>query len=108
MESLIKVASFNELAPAHALVEFFSSKGVEAHFHDESNQQQWQLWNLDPRAQFQVRVAVADQARAEELLRESVKAGGPAAQAVCCPDCGSFKVDTRSFPERPCSVRCLQ
>jgi predicted RNA-binding Zn-ribbon protein involved in translation (DUF1610 family) len=100
MEKLIKVASFNELAPAEAVAERLKGNGIEALVHDESNQQQWQLWNLAPRAHLQVKVGGPHEERAVALIKEWIAEGGAAASAVRCPECGSLRIEYPQFSRK--------
>ena len=100
MDSLTKLAAFNELEPAEALAARLRSSGIEADVHDESNQQKWQLWNMTPLAHLHVRVGVDREANARALLTAWAAEAGANLRAVRCPDCGSFKIEYPQFSRK--------
>lgn len=100
MDSLKKLAAFNDLPPAEALVARLKESGIEAFLHDESSQQKWQLWNLKPRAHLHVRVSVDQETHAGSLLREWAAEAGSSLGAVRCPDCGSFAIEYPQFSRK--------
>lgn len=100
MDALTKLAVFNDLAPAENLVRRLEESGVEVSVLDESSQQQWQLWNLAPRAHLHVRVAVESEGRARELMQAWIAQEGGDLGAVRCPECGSFKVEYPQFSRK--------
>ena len=100
MDSLTKLAAFNEQEPAEALVARLRKSGIEADIHNESNQQKWQLWNLKPHAHLHVRVGVDQEANARKLLADWAAEEGTSLGAVRCPDCGSFKVEYPQFSRK--------
>ena len=100
MDSLTKLAAFNELEPADALVARLRSSGLEADVHDESNQQKWQLWNLSPHAHLHVRVSVDQEEKAHERLTAWAAEAGTDLGALRCPDCGSFKIEYPQFSRK--------
>ena len=100
MDSLTKLAAFNELPPAEALVARLRQSEIESFIHDESNQQKWQLWNLKPHAHLHVRVGVDQEANARNLLNEWAAEDGSNLGAVRCPDCGSFTVEYPQFSRK--------
>ena len=100
MDSLTKLAAFNELKPAGALVARLRASGIEADIHDESNQQKWQLWSLTPLAHLHVRVGVDAEGKARELLNAWAAEDGANLGAVRCPECGSFTVEYPQFSRK--------
>lgn len=100
MEKPTKIASFNEIVPAESTATRLRASGFEAHVHDETTQQHWQLWNLKPRAQLHVRVDAADESRAVALIKEWSVEGTDAACAVRCPECASFRVEYPQFSRK--------
>ena len=100
MEPLTKLAAFNELPPAETLVARLKESGIESLVHDESSQQKWQLWNLQPHAHLHVRVRVDQEEPARELLKGWVAEAGSNLGAVRCPDCGSFTVEYPQFSRK--------
>ena len=100
MDPVTKLAVFNELEPAEALVARLRSSGIEANVHDESDQQKWQLWNMSPRAHLHVRVAVEQEAKARELLTAWAAEAGADLHTLRCPDCGSFKIEYPQFSRK--------
>ena len=100
MDSLTKLAAFNERQPAEALVTRLRGSGIEADIHDESSQQKWQLWNMTPLAHLHVRVGVDHGADARRLLSEWAAEEGANLAAVRCPECGSFSVEYPQFSRK--------
>jgi hypothetical protein len=100
MDTLTKLAAFNEHTPAAALAARLLNAGIDATVHDESTQQHWQLWNLDPRAHFHVRVPTDQEARGLELLKSWIADEDGGLHAVRCPDCGSFKIEYPQFSRK--------
>ena len=100
MDSLTKLAAFNEQKPAEALVARLRSSGIDADIHDESNQQKWQLWSMTPRAHLHVRVGLDKEASARELLTGWCAEEGANLGAVRCPECGSFSVEYPQFSRK--------
>ena len=100
MDSLTKLAAFNEMKPADALAARLRDSGIAADIHDESNQQKWQLWNMTPLAHLHVRVGVDREAEARRLLGEWAAADGAIPGAVRCPECGSFTVEYPQFSRK--------
>ena len=100
MDSLTKLAAFNELQPAEALLARLKESGIESFIHDESNQQKWQLWNLKPHAHLHVQVPVDQEENARHLLTGWVAEAGSSLGAVRCPDCGSFTVEYPQFSRK--------
>jgi hypothetical protein len=100
MDSLTKLAAFNERPPAEALAARLRSSGIEADIHDESTQQKWQLWSLTPLAHLHVRVGVDVDANARKLLDEWAAEDGANLGAVRCPECGSFRIEYPQFSRK--------
>ena len=100
MDTLTKLAAFNEKQPAEALVARLQGSGIDADIHDESSQQKWQLWNLTPLAHLHVRVGVAQEASARKLLEQWTAEDGTSLGAVRCPECGSFGVEYPQFSRK--------
>lgn len=100
MDSLTKLAAFNERQPAEALVARLRSSGIEADIHDESNQQKWQLWNMTPMAHLHVRVGVDAEANARKLVNEWAAEESANLGAVRCPECGSFSIEYPQFSRK--------
>ena len=100
MDPLIKLAAFNELAPAQALVARLRGSGIEADIHDESSQQKWQLWSLTPRAHLHVQVCSEHEENARNLITDWAAEDGANLGAVRCPECGSFTVEYPQFSRK--------
>ena len=100
MDTLTKLAAFNEKQPAEALVARLQGSGIEADIHDESSQQKWQLWNLTPLAHLHVRVGVAQEANARKLLQQWTAEDGTSLGALRCPECGSFCIEYPQFSRK--------
>ena len=100
MDTLTKLAAFNEKQPAEALVARLQGSGIDADIHDESSQQKWQLWSLTPLAHLHVRVGVDREANARKLLEQWAAEDGTSLGAVRCPECGSFGVEYPQFSRK--------
>lgn len=100
MDPLTKLAAFNEIEPAEALATRLRDSGIDASVHNESTQQNWQLWNLEPRAHLHVRVPTNEETRALGLLIAWVDEESSVIAAVRCPDCRSFKVEYPQFSRK--------
>ena len=100
MDSLTKLAAFNEQPPAEALVARLRGSGIEADIHDESNQQKWQLWNMTPLAHLHVRVGVDRETDARALLTAWAADADTSLRALRCPDCGSFQIEYPQFSRK--------
>ncbi len=100
MEQLITVATFNERAPADIIAKRLREAGLAAEVYDESQEQKWKLWNLNPRAHMRVRVHSAEQTRAEALLDEWKGTEPATSQIVRCPECGSSRIEFPQFSRR--------
>lgn len=99
MEQQITVATFNERAPADALVARLREAGLQSEVYDESNEQKWKLFNLQPRAHLRVRVRSVDEPQALARLKEWTS-DPILAQAVRCPECGSSTIEFPQFSRR--------
>ena len=100
MDTLTKLAAFNEKQPAEALVARLQGSGIAADIHDESSQQKWQLWSLTPLAHLHVRVGVDREANARKLLEQWTAEDGTSLGAVRCPECGSFSIEYPQFSRK--------
>lgn len=100
MEPLTKLAVFNEIEAADSLAAQLKGSAVEASVRNEATQQNWQLWNLEPRAHLHVCVHTDQEARAMELLKGWIAAEGNDLGAIRCPDCGSFQVEYPQFSRK--------
>ena len=99
MEQLITVATFNEPAPAEALMARLREHGFHSEVHDESNEQKWKLFNLTPRAHLRVRVHSSEEDRALAQL-EAWREDPILAAAVHCPECGSSRAEFPQFSRK--------
>jgi hypothetical protein len=100
MEQLITVATFNEREPADHVAARLREAGLNAEVYDESNEQRWKLWNLNPRAHMRVRVHTTEEKRAHALLDEWQGSEPMLAQAIKCPECGSSKIEFPQFSRK--------
>jgi len=100
MESLLRIAVFNERAPAEAIADRLRAAGITAEVFDETQTQKMLLMNMKPRAQMHVRVPRVDSERAIELLNQWDREDGAMKEAVRCPQCGSSKIDYPQFSRR--------
>jgi hypothetical protein len=99
MERIVTVATFNERGPGEALKDRFCEAGLDAEMEDESTAQSILLLNRKPRAQIRVRVQEEEVERAKELIQEW-ETDGVMSQAVCCPQCGSSRIEYPQFSRR--------
>lgn len=99
MENLITVATFNEREPADVIASRLRDSGVNAEVYDESNEQKWKLFNLNPRAHMRVRVHSHELDRANARLSEW-RSDSVLSQAVRCPECGSSKIEFPQFSRK--------
>jgi len=100
MESLLRIAVFNERAPAETICDRLRAAGFSADVIDESQTQKMLLMNRKPRAHMQVRVPKGDEDRAAQLLRDWDAVDGALRDAVRCPQCASSRVDYPQFSRR--------
>lgn len=99
LEQLITVATFNDHAPAAALCHRLDEAGIPAQVFDESTTQR--IWFLTkPKANQRVRVDKDNELRAEELIKEWDKQDGVLREAVCCPECGSSRIEYPQYSRR--------
>jgi len=91
----VLLATFHEVEPAQQLRMRLQQAGIEAFIHDDSKLQR--LWLIaQPLAAIHLAVIRPDYQRAAELLAQAHRAEGVLNHAVCCPDCGSPRVE---FPQ---------
>jgi len=100
MEQLITVATFNERAPADKIANRLRETGLAAEVYDESQEQKWKLWNLNPRAHMRVRVHSTEESRALALLEEWKGSEPALIQIIRCPECGSSRIEFPQFSRR--------
>ncbi len=92
----ISIASFNEAAKAQPLKHCLEEAGIPAEIHDESLMER--LWFVArPLARIKVTVHASDYEKAIALLPIWNTPDGPLAQAVCCPECSSHRVQYPQF-----------
>jgi hypothetical protein len=100
MAQVTTIASFNETAPAEKLASRLREAGFEAEVRDESGEQKWKLYNLNPKAHIRIVIDEARTPEAETLLRQWQEADGALAEAIRCPECGSARVEYPQFSRR--------
>jgi len=100
MEQLITVATFNEREPADHVAARLREAGLSAEVYDESHEQRWKLWNLNPRAHMRVRVHTTEEKRANTLLDEWQGSEPMLERAIKCPECGSSKIEFPQFSRK--------
>ena len=100
MAQVTTVASFNETAPAENLASRLRDAGFQAEVRDESGEQKWKLYNLDPKAHIRVVVNEEQTPQAEAALRQWDSTDGALSSAVRCPECGSSRVEYPQFSRR--------
>ncbi len=99
MEQLITVATFNERESADAVATRLRDAGLSAEVYDESEEQKWKLFNLNPRAHMRVRVHTSEETRALETMK-TWDGDAALAQAIQCPACGSSRIEFPQFSRR--------
>ncbi|HEV7869151.1 MAG TPA: SPOR domain-containing protein [Chthoniobacteraceae bacterium] len=99
MEQHFTVATFNEREPADAIATRLREAGFTVDVYDESNEQKWKLFNLNPRAHLRVRVPMSEEDQALKQIKEW-DGDASLAQAVKCPDCGSSRIEFPQFSRR--------
>src|SRR4051794_9545763 len=100
MAEFISIAAFNTRPPAETLAARLRETGFSSEVFDESQEQKWHLFQLDPHAHFRVRVHEPDQQRATEQLVAWEGSAPALAQAVHCPSCNSTHVESPQFSRR--------
>ncbi len=100
MAEFISIASFNTRPPAEKLAEQLREAGFASEVFDESHEQKWQLFQLDPHAHLRVRVPEPELQKATEQLHAWEGSDTTLAQAVHCPSCNSTRVEYPQFSRR--------
>ncbi len=100
MAQVTNVASFNETASAESLANRLREAGYQAEVRNESGEQKWKLYSLDPKAHIRVVVPEEQTPQAEAVLLEWDAADGVLSAAVRCPECGSARVEYPQFSRR--------
>jgi hypothetical protein len=94
------IAAFDELEPAEGIARKLREVEIHAEVRDESGEQKWKLFNMHPRAHIRVMVPEEESDAAAVHLREWSSVEGAMKQAICCPECGSFRVEYPQFSRR--------
>lgn len=100
MAEFISIAAYNHIEPAQQLAVRLQEAGFRSEVFDESAEQKWHLFQLDPHAQFRVRVPEPNLQNAIEQLRSWEGSDPALAQAVHCPECTSTLVEYPQFSRR--------
>lgn len=100
MAEFISIAAFNDREPAQQLVSRLREAGIDSELFDESTEQKWHLFQLDPHAHLRVRVPESLTERALKQLQEWEGTDTALAAAVHCPECGSTRVEYPQFSRR--------
>jgi hypothetical protein len=99
MKNSITLATFNEAVAAQPLVARLWEAGIRAEIHDESKLER--LWFVSkPLAGVRIEVHPDDFERATGLVREWDAADHALHDAVCCPECGSSRVEYPQFTRK--------
>jgi hypothetical protein len=99
LEQLITVATFNDHEPAAALCHRLEDAGIPSQVFDESTTQR--IWFLTkPKAYLRVRVDKDNEERATRLIKEWDKTDHVMQNAICCPECGSSRVEYPQYSRR--------
>ncbi len=100
MAEFISIATFNSKPPAEILATRLREAGFASEVFDESQEQKWHLFQLDPHAHMRVRVPEPELQRATEQL-EAWRGGEPSlAEAVRCPSCSGTRIEYPQFSRR--------
>lgn len=100
MAQIISIAAFDHAEPAERIAARLRAAGFHAEMLDETSAQKWQLYNLQPRAQFRVTVPEATAEEATRQLHEWDRAEPLLAGAIRCPQCQSLRVEYPQFSRR--------
>ena len=100
MAQIMTIASFNETEPAEKLAARLRDAGYHAEVRDESGEQKWKLYNLNPKAHIRVVINEEQSKEAEATLAKWIQEDGELAGAVRCPDCGSARIEYPQFSRR--------
>lgn len=94
------IATFNHPFQAQPLLKRMQAAGVRAEIRDESKLE-WLWFVRKPLAGVRLEVHADDWEKATRVLRELEATGGPLADALHCPECGSSRIEypqlTRKF-----------
>lgn len=91
----IPVATFNELEPARNLQDRLNKSGIPAVIHDESKLERFWFMS-EPAAAIHVEVRQPDYLSARRLIAGWHEQSQILNHAVCCPECGSPRIE---FPQ---------
>ena len=100
MAEFISIVSFNEREPADKLAARLRAAGINAEVFDESHEQKWHLFQLQPHAHMRVRVRPTESDRALQQLLDWDAEDQCLAQAVRCPSCNSTRVEYPQFSRK--------
>ena len=100
MAEFISIASFNDKEPAEKLAARLREAGFDSEVFDESMEQKWHLFQLQPHAHMRVRVLDATSQQALQQLRDWEGSEPALAAAVHCPECGSTCVEYPQFSRK--------
>ncbi|MES2570596.1 MAG: hypothetical protein V4710_11155 [Verrucomicrobiota bacterium] len=100
MAEFISIAAFNHIEPANQLAVRLQEAGFQSEVFDESMEQKWHLFQLDPHAHMRVRVPEPDFERAIAQLHQWEGNNEFLAQAVHCPECSSTLIEYPQFSRK--------
>jgi len=100
MAEFISIASFNDKEAAEKLAARLREAGYDSEVFDESMEQKWHLFQLQPHAHMRVRVPDATSQQALQQLRDWEGTEPTLAAAVHCPECGSTCVEYPQFSRK--------
>ena len=99
MKNNITLATFNQAVAAQPLVARLWEAGIRAEIHDESKLER--LWFVrKPLAGVRIEVHADDFEKAARMVREWDAADHALHDAVCCPECGSSRVEYPQFTRK--------
>ena len=94
----VNVATFNEVAPAEAIMARFNNAGIPARIHDEHKLQKW--FTTDPLANIRLQIDRHHYEDACGKLEEWHRVDNVLQDAVFCPECGSPDIEYPQFTRK--------
>jgi truncated hemoglobin YjbI len=94
----VSVATFNEIAPAEAVISRFNQVGIPARIRDERKIQKWFM--TEPLASIRLQVERYRHEEARRHLTQWHATDHVLHEAVHCPECGSAQVEYPQFTRK--------
>jgi len=99
MKNTVTLATFNQTTDAQPIVARLWEAGIRAEIHDESKLER--LWLVrKPLAGVRIEIHREDFDKAGRLVREWEMKEHVLRNAVCCPECGSSRVEYPQFTRK--------